>query len=398
MVFCSSFGQTFFVGVFTPSIEQHFSLSHSEWGSIFMIGTILSALILPLTGSFLDRVPLKIYALCVSSLLAVACFSASMANNVLLLVFAVFLLRQAGQGLATHTSLTAILKHFGDHKGKALALTGVGFPLGRAILPITAIFFITRIGWQETYILCGFLVLVCMVPATLILVNPKPTIAPNKLNEGLPSDELLKDGSSVTLKKALRAPLFYLLMPGFLVPSFLDTALAFHVLLVAHLKQWPAELVLSGYGVYAALSIIASVCAGPILDKFGARKLLNYSLVPSVFGLVVLMYLENPLWVFVYLGLFGAVSGLRMTLIPFTLSDIYGTKHIASIRSFVAALSVFASALGPPVLGLFLDFNFTITKICTIYIMYLIPSILLTMLATRFYMGSFQTKPEGQPF
>ena len=110
------------------------------------------------------------------------------------------------------------------------------------------------------------------------------------------------------------------------------------------------------------------------------------------------MYLENPLWVFVYLGLFGAVSGLRMTLIPFTLSDIYGTKHIASIRSFVAALSVFASALGPPVLGLFLDFNFTITKICTIYIMYLIPSILLTMLATRFYMGSSQTKPEGQSF
>ena len=123
MVFFSSFGQTFFVGVFTPSIESHFDLSHSEWGSIFMAGTILSALILPLTGSVLDHVPLKLYAIFVSCLLAIACVCAGLSTNVFLLVLSVFLLRQAGQGLATHTAVTAILKGFGKDRGKAVAVT-----------------------------------------------------------------------------------------------------------------------------------------------------------------------------------------------------------------------------------------------------------------------------------
>ena len=148
----------------------------------------------------------------------------------------------------------------------------------------------------------------------------------------------------------------------------------------------------SGYAIYGVMSIIASVCAGPILDRFGSKQLLNYSLGPSVLGLIVLIYCNHPIWAFVYLGLFGIVSGLRMTLIPFALSELYGIRYIASIRSFVAALSVFASALGPPVLGLFLDLDFTITTIGMIYILYLVPAIALTMIATRLYVGN-ATKP-----
>jgi MFS family permease len=389
MVFCSSFGQTFFIGVFTPSIENHFELSHSEWGVVFMVGTLLSALILPLTGSLLDRTPLRTYSVFVSCFLGLACFSAGMSNNVFLLVLAVFLLRHAGQGLATHTAQTGTLKYFESHRGKAVAVVGLGFPIARAILPVTAIFCISVIGWQATYILCGLLVLACMLPSTLLLLPLRPGPLSNATNKETTSATIIgKAESGVTLKKALTSPLFYLLIPGFLVPSFLDTALAFHVLLVAELKHWPGIWVLSGYTIYGVMSIIASVCAGPILDRFGSKTLLNYSLGPSVLGLIVLIYCNHPIWAFVYLGLFGIVSGLRMTLIPFALSELYGIRYIASIRSFVAALSVFASALGPPVLGLFLDLGFTITTIGAIYILYLIPAIALTMLATRLYLGN----------
>ena len=87
-----------------------------------------------------------------------------------------------------------------------------------------------------------------------------------------------------------------------------------------------------------------------------------------------------------------------MTLIPFALSEIYGTRYIASIRSFVASLSIFASALGPPVLGIFLDLQFTITKIGWIYILYLIPAIALTLVATRLYKKSFRKIQGRQKF
>ena len=49
LTFASSLGQTFFIGSFGPSILKEFELSHTAWGSIYMSGTILSALCLPFT-------------------------------------------------------------------------------------------------------------------------------------------------------------------------------------------------------------------------------------------------------------------------------------------------------------------------------------------------------------
>ena len=46
MAFGSSFGQTYFVGVFSPSIQAEFGLSHTEWGVIYMGGTLCSAALL----------------------------------------------------------------------------------------------------------------------------------------------------------------------------------------------------------------------------------------------------------------------------------------------------------------------------------------------------------------
>ena len=44
LTFASSLGQTFFIGTFGPSILKEFELSHTAWGSIYMAGTIMSAL------------------------------------------------------------------------------------------------------------------------------------------------------------------------------------------------------------------------------------------------------------------------------------------------------------------------------------------------------------------
>jgi len=63
LTFASSLGQTFFIGSFGPSILKEFELSHTAWGSIYMTGTIMSALCLPFTGQLIDRFPLKIYTI-----------------------------------------------------------------------------------------------------------------------------------------------------------------------------------------------------------------------------------------------------------------------------------------------------------------------------------------------
>ncbi|HCU80943.1 MAG TPA: MFS transporter, partial [Chloroflexi bacterium] len=50
MVFFSSVGQTFFVGIFGPQLQLEFDLSHTAWSTIYMIGTLASAITMLWTG------------------------------------------------------------------------------------------------------------------------------------------------------------------------------------------------------------------------------------------------------------------------------------------------------------------------------------------------------------
>ena len=101
MAFGSSFGQTFFIGIFSPNIEAEFGLSHSEWGMIYMVGTLMSAATLTYTGRWIDQMPLRTYAAIVCGFLAIACLAAAFTSIAWFLIPAIFCLRQAGQGLAT---------------------------------------------------------------------------------------------------------------------------------------------------------------------------------------------------------------------------------------------------------------------------------------------------------
>ena len=77
MAFSSSFGQTYFIGVFGPELRAEFDLTHTAWGAIYMTGTLCSALVLPFTGKLIDRIDLRAYAGVVSVALALACVGIS---------------------------------------------------------------------------------------------------------------------------------------------------------------------------------------------------------------------------------------------------------------------------------------------------------------------------------
>ena len=384
MAFTSSFGQTFFIGLFTPSIEATFELNHSQWGSIFMTGTLFSAAALTFTGSRIDRMPLRRYSLLVCGCLAAGCLLTAVAPTALFLIPAIFLLRHAGQGLATHTALAGMIKNFREDRGKAVAIATLGFPAGRAALPIFTVMAIAAFGWRETYASCGIIILLLIFPIIAALLKNHPNTAPvHVLNKSTIPSTHKNFRLEPTLRQVLHTPHIYLLVPGLLAPSFFDTALSFHLLPIATLKSWPAEWVTTGYAIYGATSVIGSIWIGTIIDKHGSVRFLPYSLVPYIGGLLVLAFLRDPAWAWLYLGLFGLGSGIRVTLIPVVLSELYGTRHIGAIRSFIATIGVFASAIGPPILGLGLDLQASIETMGTIAIIYFVLAILLTMHANR---------------
>lgn len=380
----SSLGQTWFIGLFTPNIEASFGLSHSEWGSIYMIGTLLSAAVLTYTGSFLDKLSLRLYSLLVCLLLSAACAAIAVSFSIWFLILAIFMLRQTGQGLATHIAVTGMVKHFQQDRGKAVAIASIGFPAGRALLPIFVTGAIVAIGWRETYLVCSIFLLVILIPTSLFLLRGYSRSISSFNSK--PNDNVVKTSTvnpQPTLKQTLQKPLIYLIIPALIAPSFFDTALSFHLLPVAELKSWPIKWVATGYTVYGVATIASSIWVGSVIDQYGSKRIFVYSLIPYLLGLMVLSTFSSPFWAWIYLGLFGLGSGLRMTIVPVVLSEFFGTTHIGSIRAFVATLGVVASALGPPILGFALDHNTSITVMTAVAISYFALSITLAFVGIQ---------------
>jgi MFS family permease len=365
----SSFGQTFFIGVFGPGLREEFGLTHGDWGLVYMAGTLASALVLPWSGRLIDRIDLRVFSAAVFIGLAAACFVMAITGHVTVLVLAIFLLRQFGQGLMTHTSVTTMVRYFDANRGKAVSLGSIGFSTGQAMLPFIAVLAIAAVGWRPTYAATG-MILVVVVPLMLWLLKGHGKRHQRHLDVLAAPPLGHAVGRQWTRAEVLRDPRFYVLLVGIEAPAVIVTALFFHHLHLADVKGWSHGWITGNYVVYAASSLATMLVAGRLVDRLGALRVVPLHLLPLGLGMVILATFDAPLWASFYLLSSGMTTGIAFTSTAAVWAEIYGVRNIGAIRSVVAAAMVFASALGPLFMGALIDAEVAIKVICLIFAAY----------------------------
>ena len=387
MAFASSVGQTYFIGVFGPALRGEFGLSHTSWSAIYMAGTLLSAVALTWTGPQIDRLPLKRYATLVCAALVIAAAFMAQVPSAAWLVLAIFLLRQTGQGLASHVATTSMARYFDADRGKAVALAALGSAVGESLLPVAAVLGIAALGWRASYGATAFLLALCLLPAVWWLLRHHDARHRDHLERESSSD-LTEPGRGASVRSwsragVLRHGAFYLLLPAVLAPSFISTALFFHHLELAAAKGWSAAWITGNYWVYALGTVLASLAAGPLIDRITAARVLPGFLAPMALGLLILWGFERAVWALPYLFLLGLTSGVAFTALTALWAEIYGVRHLGAIRSLVASLLVLSSALGPLVMGVLIDAGVTIETICGLFALYCAAATVLQILGLR---------------
>ena len=127
--FFSSFGQSFFLGIFNPSIRGELSISHGQFGTIYASATLLSSLLIIWLGKKIDDINVFKFAFIVIILLAFSCFFFSKITSIAILFISIFLMRFSGQGMMSHTASTTISRYFTKSRGKALSTIWFGLSL-----------------------------------------------------------------------------------------------------------------------------------------------------------------------------------------------------------------------------------------------------------------------------
>ena len=346
----SGFGQTFFVSVFGEEIRTSAGLSHTAYGSIYSLATLVSAAMLFKFGRLVDIWPLSRAVLLATAILALGCLLVGLKGGVLLLSVGFFCIRFGGQGLFGHMGMTTAARYFSAHRGKAVALAGSGFPLAEAVLPASAVFMAALWGWHVPWLAsAGFLVLM-VLPLLYYLTRDIP--APVQDLAGKEAKDSLR---SHTREEVVRDRGFYMVLPAILASPFMVTALLFHQAAVASMQGWSMHVVGTAFTCYAAGHLGALLGTGPLVDRISAGKTLPLAVLPMAAGLMILAAFQG-IWVaYVYLGLMGMTHGMTATAGGAVWAERYGLLHLGSIRAMAQSAVVLSTAAAPLLAGFLLD-------------------------------------------
>jgi predicted MFS family arabinose efflux permease len=363
LAFLSSPGQTYFIGVFGPEIQLLFDLDSGAWGRTYMMGTLLSAAAITWSGTLIDRIDLRLFTLLSLFGLVGACLVIGSVSSIAMLVVAIFMLRQFGQGLCSHAGITSMARYHAADRGKAIALAAIGFSLGEALLPLIAVYSIQIWGWRETYFGTAVFVLLA-IPVVLWLLRGHAS-RHSKLLQG-PNDQVSAGAQrgGHTRRQMLSEPLFYLMLPAMIAPSMIMTAMFFFPAEIAKAKGWSSLWVTGNYWTYSIATVLTIISSGALVDRYTARKVVPPFLLPLAAALISLTISDQHFLIWPFMLLMGISSGLYFTGLSALWAELYGAKHLGAIKSLTSAVMVFSSALGPALVGHLLAEGVVFEKIC----------------------------------
>ena len=371
--FFSSFGQSFFLGLFNSSIRETLSITHGQFGSIYASATLLSSFILIWVGKKIDDINIFRFALYVTLLLAFSCFFFSKISSIIFLFIAVFLMRFSGQGLRSHTATTTISRFFTKSRGKALSIGWFGLSTAEFILPVLIVYLLTLTAWQNIWLSISVLILFFLPFISYSLIKNLNFDSREDVNDQNFVEKEIKNWTRVEVLKDYR---FYIVCLNMLAMPWIATGVFVYQSYITESKEWGEFVIAQSFMAYSVLSVITLLGSGFLIDKFTSRKLLIFMNIPLLISMLVLFYLDISISAFIFLGLIGISNGLANVLGSSTWAEIYGVKYIGSIKALTTALMVFSTAFGTALFGLLIDKGFTIEQIAVISFVYIFLSLI----------------------
>ena len=376
----SSFGQTFFISIFARKIQAYFNLSHGAWGSIYMIGTLASAIVMIWAGTSSDVFRARSIGALVLVGLGLSTLLMALNPVVWLLPLIVFLLRFLGQGMLPHISSVSMSRWFISQRGKALAISNTGYALGEAFLPVLFTVLMLSYNWQNLWVVASVF---CFLMVPLIWMLLKSERTPQSLAKEVTAFGLL--GKSWSRKEVITHPLFWLIFPAIIGPSACITSFFFQQVYFAEVKGWTHLQLVALFPLYTLVAILFSLVSGWALDKFGLDRIIPFYQIPLVFAFILFYFVSTQLGLALGLCLLAISAGANSTLPTAFWAEYYGTQYLGTIKALGTAIMVLGSAIGPGMTGFLIDWGFAIEKQYFIFGLYFIFSTLMMYVGIKIY-------------
>jgi MFS family permease len=365
--FMSAPGQSYSVSAFNKPMQDGLGLSETSLSLAYGVATIISGLVLPMTGRVVDRFGARVVLPIVASLLTGACWVMSEVGSLPLLYVGFTLIRCLGQGAMWLIGTWIVGEWFKRRRGFATALSGLGSSISVMVFPVLNLWLIETYGWERSWQILGIIVAATVIIPSALFLRDRPEdigLLPDGDETTSATDQVEPDNAvrsvtptevSWTLPEVLRDLTFWKLLSTGVCSGMIGTGLVFHQQEVLAAHGISKGLAMSLISFQALIGTVAAFAAGSLTDRYPAEKLLSAAMLMLAIGVGIVCFM--PVWWLVFgfavlNGLHGAIQRTAGTVVWI---NYYGRANQGVIRGAAMSAMILAAAVGPMPLALAKD-------------------------------------------
>ena len=356
-------GQTMGVSVFTDFLIEALDISRTGISTTYMIGTILSALIIGKAGKFYDRFGAKITALIAVLALALTLLYLSFIDDIgnkisslglfkpdlisfILLTFGFFILRFFGQGVLTMVSRNMVVKWFDKNRGLIVALMGAFTAFGFSLAPKLFNTLIEAYDWKGTWRLQAFILFPVFALIVLIFFKDWRPELLTKTENKIDNSEL-DISNEKTLKEVLRTRVFWSYNLAIALMAMFGTAFTFHIVSIFSYAGIGRSSAVSIFIPISFIAVIISFAGSTLTDYINLKIILILELIGIIISSIALIFLSTGIPIIILIAGMGIANGTFSVLLTITWINLFGKKHLGAISGYAMGWTVAGSAIGP---------------------------------------------------
>lgn len=374
-IYCSIPGQTIGVSVFTDPVKDALGLSRNQFSNAYMIGTIISSLVIGRAGIWFDKYGARYVAffaaLGLGFTLFLCSWSAKMSDFIkevlsmdtwmvpfLLMTVLFFMLRFAGQGVLTMASRNVIMIWFDKNRGKVNSVSSVALSFGFSSSPLWINTLIEDYGWAYSWQILGHGLLVfSLFVFFLYKISPE---SHGLLPDGVKSISSTEETKKVmptqfTLSEAKETRAFWMYGLTLAFNSFFITGLTFHVVSIFANEGFSKEVAISIFLPGSVVAVTVSTIFNFLSDYLSLKLYLYLMLFGGFLASLGFLFLSTSAGVPMLVAGFGILGGFFAVLNAVAWPRFFGRKHLGSITGKIMSFLILASALAPSIFSLCLS-------------------------------------------
>ena len=328
-------------GVFIKPMEAEFGWSRTSLSVAAALSLLLFGAVSPFAGRLADLWGGRVVFTVALGVMGIGTVASAFVSQLWHIYLASGVAMALGAGGATLTAAIPLAaRWFDKRRGLVIGIAGAAMSAGQLVVIPLAMWLTLRLGWRQSYLWLGLGLLALILPLSAILLRSDPKDKGTEpygadTTHGSAGSSLLNE-ARVSVTEAAQVPAFWLLVGSYFVCGYTSGGLVGTHLIPHTVEHGFSEMEgAQALGVMGAVSVIGTILAGWICDRFGRKGPLAWY---YFFRGVALLFLL-VVWNVPSLYLFAAILGLNWfsTVPPTTTltANIFGRSSVGELSGWI---------------------------------------------------------------